>query len=305
MDIHEIDLQIQTSTSDGKLTPAECVGLAKKNGLHTIAITDHDTVAGVEEAEAEGEKLGVKVIPGIEISAEDHGVHILGFGVGIHHEPLLKMLAEFAEGRRNRAREMVERFATDGFSITWDDVMAESHGAVVGRPHIVDAILKRPENKKRLGGITNRGEFFKQFFGNSSKYYVRHAGISARDTIQLIHDAGGVAVWSHPPVPDFSGKYRELEEFLEELIGWGLDGVEALGPSLTAGDAKCLDRLAAQYQLLRTAGSDFHEVSDQGTKPWPRSASTIGEYPAYSFSTNGILEALDLAIQRRHNSSEH
>ena len=303
--MYDFDLQIQTTASDGKHTPTECVRMAKENGCRTIAITDHDTVTGVAEAMREGEKLGVKIIPGIEITAEDHHMHILGFGIDIYQESLLKLLDTFVVARRERAKEMVERLRADGFSVTWDDVLAESHGAVVGRPHIVDAILKRPENKQRLGGVSTKNDFFKQFFTDTSKYYVHHANISAEDTIRLIHDAGGVAIWSHPPIPQFSGKCREMEIFLRDLIGWGVDGVEALGPSLTADDAACLDRLANEYHLLRTAGSDFHEVSSPSDKLWPRSAATIGEYPIYGYSTEGIVEALERAIGDRRATSAH
>lgn len=305
MELHSFDFQIQTTASDGKHSSAECVRMAKQNGLHTIAITDHDTVAGVAEAMAEGEKLGVKVIPGIEISADEHHMHILGFGVDIHNPLLLASLAKSTAARRERAKEMVGRLAADGFSITWADVMAEAKGDVIARPHIVEAILKHPENKQKLGGVTTKGEFFKQFFGDNSKYYVYHPNISAKDAIHMIHDAGGIAIWSHPPIPDFLGKCQELEDFLKDLMGWGLDGLEAIGPFLTASDAECLDDLAKHYKLLCTAGSDFHEVADPGDKPWPRSAATIGEFPTYGYSLEGIVEGLLVAIRERHSSPVH
>ena len=111
--------------------------------------------------------------------------------------------------------------------------------------------------------------------------------------------AGGVAIWSHPPIPDFIGKCEELEAFLRELIGWGLDGLELYGPALTDADFACLEKLAASYGLLRTAGSDFHEASAVSSKPWPRSASTIGDFPAFGRALEGIMEALDGAMAER------
>ena len=279
--------------------------MAKKNGCRVIAITDHDTISGVEEAITTGVTLGVRVIPGIELSVEDHHIHILGLGIDTAYPPLLAMTQNLIVSRLARAQEMVKRFHEDGFLITWEDVTREAKGPVIARPHIVDAILKHPENIQKIGGPMTKNEFFRTYLYDTSKYYVHHSNISAKDAIRLIHDAGGIAIWSHPPIPAFQGNCAGLESFLKELLEWGLDGIEALGPSLTAGDTKCLDELSKRYSLLRTAGSDFHEQSDPGDTPWPRSAATIGEFPTYGYSTEGVVEAVDEAIAARHAERHH
>ncbi len=302
MDIHDFDFQIQTTASDGKQAPSECVRMAKENGCRVIAITDHDTVAGVREALQAGRELGIDVIPGIELSVEDNQIHLLGLGVDPGNPELLVATGEFAVSRELRAKEMVRRFAADGFVVSWENVMSEAKGAVVARPHIVDAILKRSENQKRLGGVSTKMEFFQKFFSDGSPYYVEHANISARDAIGLVRRAGGIAVWSHPPVPSFLEDCRGLEDFLKELIQYGLDGIEALGPSLTESMTCCLDTLASRYHLIRTGGSDFHEQQAPTKKAWPRSAVTIGEFPTYGFATVGIPEGVLRAIDDRHRT---
>ncbi len=295
-----IDLQIQTTASDGVHSPAECVRMAKQNGVHTIAITDHDTVAGVAEALAAGKELDVRVIPGIEISIQEHGMHLLGLGIDPANPELLAELKKTAENRLKAAKHMVENFQSDGWAVDWEDVVREAEGsAVVTRPHIVGAIMKRPENAAKLEGITTKHEFFQKHFTDESRYYVRASTITPAGAIALVHGAGGVAVWSHPPIPDFIGNCPALEEFLKELIGHGLDGLEVFGPSLTESDFHCLEGLAERYHLLTTAGSDFHEGRPPSQDPWPRSATTIGDYPTYGRSLDGILGRLDAAMGER------
>lgn len=285
--------------SDGKHTPAECVRMAKENGVHVIAITDHDTVAGVAEALRAGEETGVRVIPGIEISAQDHGVHLLGLGIDTEDRALRAALARASESRTNAAKEMVRRFQVGGFVVDWEDVLREAGSAIITRPHIVAAIMKRSENAAKLVGITTKHDFFEKYFQDTGPFYVRGSQVTAEQAIGLVRGAGGVAVWSHPPIPDFVGKCDELEAFLRELMRWGLDGLELYGPALTDADFACLEKLAANYRLLRTAGSDFHEASAASGKPWPRSASTIGDFPTFGRALEGIMEKLDGAMEER------
>lgn len=307
-DIHPIDLQIQTTASDGKHAPAECVAMAHANGVHTIAITDHDTVAGVAEALAAGHELGVRVIPGIEISIQEHGMHLLGLGVDTGNEALGAAMARAAANRLAAARQMTENFRADGWAIEWEDVLREAAvAALVTRPHLVSAIMKRPENRGRLAGVATKHDFFEKFFQDTSPYYVRASTINPPDAIRLVREAGGVAVWSHPPIPDFAGDCAGLESFLKELIAHGLDGIELFGPFLTETDMACLETLAARYHLITTAGSDFHEAYHPAGTAWPRSASTVGEYPTFgrTLDVEGMIAALDAVLARRRVTGLH
>lgn len=299
-DIHPFDFQIQTTASDGVHSPAACVAMAKENGVETIAITDHDTVAGVAEAITAGAELRVRVIPGIEISIQEHGMHLLGLGIETTNQPLAEALAQAAANRLAAAREMVENFNKGGFAIDWEDVLAKAGAsAVVTRPHIAAAIMARSENREKLEGIATKYEFFQRYFTDQSPYYVRASTINPEQAISLVHGAGGIAVWSHPPIPDFVGKCADLEQFLIQLISHGLDGLELFGAFLTEGDLICLESLVSRHHLLATAGSDFHERREFTNASWPRSAVMIGEFPTWGRDPSGIPQAIEAAIARR------
>lgn len=300
-----IDLQIQSTASDGIHTPRELIQMAKDQGLLVVSITDHDTVGGVEEALKAGENFGVRVIPGIEMSVEERGAHILGYGIDHKNPELLAELEKFRQGRIEGAKKMVENLKSAGFTLEWEDVMREAGGGVIARPHLAKAVLNRPENKEKLGSISTVYDFIRAYLTNESPHYVSRTHISAQDAITLIHKVGGVAIWSHPAV-HFSGNYEELEGFLKELIGWGINGLEVFSPSHTEDDIEFLQGLAVKYNLLRTAGSDFHEKdlgkkgadTDQGFVSL-RSANAVGDYGTYGFSTEDIIPKLDEAVEQR------
>lgn len=299
--MNTFDLQIQSTASDGKHSPRECVQMAKDQGLQVIAITDHDTVAGVVEALGTGRELGVRVIAGIEISVEEHGVHILGYGID-HQNPLLgKVTAQWKEERVSRLKEIMKNLkANDGFSVEWQDVLAEAGGAsVLTSPHLVYAVMKKPENKEKLARdeVESKQDFYKKYLAPGGPNDEKREHFSARQAIELIHAIGGAAIWSHPAV-HFERNYDGLEKFLTELVGWKIDGVEIFSPSHTEDDIEFLEGLARKYHLLRTAGSDFHateppsEPNERGLK----SAVKIGDYETFGFFTEDIVPKLDRAI---------
>lgn len=294
------DLQIQTTASDGKHSPRECVQMAKEQGLQVIAITDHDTVGGVREALRAGAEFGVRVVPGIEMSVEENDSHILGYGIDIANEALLVELEKFRQGRIEGAKKMVENLQQEGFVVEWKDVLRQATGGVVARPHIARAILARPENKEKLGPVSNFHDFIEKFLSNESPNFVRRAHISAKDAIALIHGAGGVAAWSHPAI-HFHENYEGLENFLKELTGWGIDGAEVFNPSHAEDDAEFLEGLVKKYNILRTAGSDFHEAGEHPSdrKSGLHSARFVGDYETYGFSAEDIMFKLDEAMERR------
>lgn len=298
--MNTIDLQIQSTASDGKHTSREIAAMARELGLSVIALTDHDTVAGVAEALKAGAEYGVRVIAGIEISIEEHGLHLLGYGIDHENTALLAQLAEAADNRIAGAKEMVQNLKNAGFVVEWEGVMRQATGAVIARPHIARAILAHPENKEKLGGIATMHDFIEAHLSNESPHYVRRARIAARHAIELIHKAGGVAVWSHPAI-HFHANTDELETFLRQLKEWGIDGIEVFNPSHTEDDAELLQGLAARYGLLRTAGSDFHEKGEHVADPVSglHSARALGDFETYGFSIDDVVPRLDEAIARR------
>ena len=268
-----------------------------------IALTDHDTVAGIAEVIGAGTVSGIRVIPGIEMSAEEHGTHILGYGIDYRGEEFLLQLERFKHDRVEGAVRMVENLKRAGFAVEWDDVLREATGAVIARPHIARAILKHPENKDILSGVSTSHDFIERFLSNQSPHYVHRAHITCREAIGLIHDVDGVAIWSHPAI-HFQGDPDGLEEFLKKLAGWGIEGIEVFNPSHTEDDVELLQHLAARYRILRTGGSDFHEKG--GHAPDSRglhAARTVGDFETYGFPIEDIIPALDLVMEKRKSAT--
>lgn len=303
--MNTFDLQIQSIASDGKHAPSEIVAMAAADGVSILSLTDHDTVAGVGEAVIKGEEAGVRVIPGIEMSVEEHNLHILGYGIDIRHPELLAALGDFKKSRIDGARKIVENLkANEGLAIEWADVEKEAeNSSTVTRPHIVSAVMKKPENKKKLeaDGVRDKNGFFEKYLLDTGRNFVSRAHISARDAIALIHSARGVAVWSHPVIPDFTGgKYDELEKFLESLLSWELDGLEVFSASHSEDDAEFLYGLTEKYRVLKTGGSDFHERGEHPRRAdGLHSADRIGDFETYGFPTGDITTRLFEAIARR------
>lgn len=296
--MNTFDLQIQSTASDGKHAPAEIVRMARERGVLTIAITDHDTVAGVNEAVNAGGDPAVRVIPGIEMSVEEHGLHILGYGIDCANEKLRGVLEESKQGRIAGAQKMVENLQRSGFTVTWDDVRKQASGAVVARPHLARAVLAHPENSAMLGSVSTVHDFIETFLSDENPNYVRRPHVSASTAIELIGRAGGVAIWSHPAI-HFRGRPDEFEQMLRQLMKWGIKGMEVFNPSHTEDDVECLEGLVTKYNLLCTAGSDFHEARPSARDlQGLHAAEFVGDYETYGFSTDGIIEKLDEAIKK-------
>ena len=291
--MNTIDLQVHSTASDGRHAPEEVVRMAKESGVNTIALTDHDTIKGLEAALRGGEVEDVKVIPGIEISVEDHGAHILGYGIDWKNPELLASLEQSEQDRIKSAKKTLENLKQLGFVVEWEDVLRETTGSVIGRPHISRAVLHRPENKAKLGSISTVGDFIQSYLLEDSPHYNKRRHTNFSEAIKLIHGAGGVVVWSHP-VLHFRNNYDGLEKFLGELCEMGLDGLEVFTSAHSEDEAEFVQNLAIAKNLLRTAGSDFHEANSATAK--------IGGYETYGFSTEDIMPKLEEAISKRKSA---
>ncbi|MEK7090272.1 MAG: PHP domain-containing protein, partial [Patescibacteria group bacterium] len=215
--MNKIDLQIQSTASDGKYSPVELVDMAKKNGLHTIAITDHDTVGGVKEALARALMTGLRVIPGIEmsVSLENKELHILGYSIDIDNENLLRRLAHFQDDRVRRMQRIVENLQKIGFKISFEDVQKQAKGSMA-RPHVAMAVMANPENKELLGEINSVHDFIENYIVPGKPGYAEREYVSSVEAISLIHEAGGIAIWSHPAI-HFAENPNQLETTLQKL----------------------------------------------------------------------------------------
>ncbi len=242
----QADLHAHTTASDGQLTPVALVELAREIGLETIAITDHDTTAGITAAQAAAPP-GFRVIPGVELSAEDANgdVHMLGYHLDITHEVFQRRLEEFRIRRYHRAQAMVDKLATLGIQLDWQRVEAQADGGAIGRPHIARAMME-------AGYVASVKEAFERYISNDGPGYVSRQRLSPEESIEMIHMAGGVAVLAHPI---FVADYAVM---IERLRPAGLDGIEVAYPNHSPELEAELREIAQRHGLLITGGSDFH-----------------------------------------------
>ena len=301
--MNKIDLQIQSTASDGKYAPAKLVEMAKENGLETIAITDHDTVNGVKEAIDKGDELGVRVIPGIEMSVhlDKKELHILGYGIDIENSRLLDNLARFQDDRVRRMQRIIENLQKMGFKITFEDILKQAKGTMA-RPHVAMAAMANPENKPLLGGIDSVHSFIENYLVPGKPGYADREYVPAKEAIELIHEARGVAVWSHPAI--HFDNFDQLEETLRKMISLNIDGLEAFSPSHTKENAEKLLELAKKYELIFTAGSDFHqETPNRETPEGQRPAQTVGDFNTFGYNIDPVIPELDRVIKKQNQTA--
>ncbi len=243
-----VDLHLHTWVSDGDLSPAQVVEAAINARLDVISITDHDTAAGVAEALERAVDEPIEVVPGIEVSCrnEETEFHILGYWIDPTAQSILDHQATAATRRSTRMVAMIERLQGLGIGITYEDVQAAAGPTVraLGRPHLARAL--------HAGRHTRfYGEAFVRFIGDSGPAFVAEGFPTPREATDVIHAAGGQAVWAHPPLAEF-------DRYLPELVVAGLDGIECFRPGAEWADTTELEAAAAAHGLLTTGGSDWH-----------------------------------------------
>jgi predicted metal-dependent phosphoesterase TrpH len=245
-----IDLHTHTTASDGSMTPEELVRHAYEKGLAAIAITDHDAMDGIEQALDEGRKLGIEVIAGVEISVDfDPEMHLLGYFLNGHYEPILKSLEELRLMREHRNPKIIRKLNELGFDITMEEVNKKSDGVNVGRPHIARALL----DKGYVGSIA---EAFEKYLSTGKPAYFKKDKLSPEEGVALIARSGGSPVLAHPVYLDMAG--IDLEQLLPRLKAAGLKGIEAVYSENTKEQTAKLLKLAEANGLAVTGGSDFH-----------------------------------------------
>jgi predicted metal-dependent phosphoesterase TrpH len=258
----DFDLQSHSVHSDGALPPAEVVALAAAAGMRLMALTDHDTVDGVAEALAAAAHHGVRCSPAAELSAVDgefEDLHVLGYELR-HDDPGLRdTLADFRADRGRRIAAMADRLEEHGFALSRDELEARAlAGSPLGRPHLADAVLRHPDNaaKLRAEGIAGKDELFPAYLVPGARAYVARSRPSVTQAIEVIHAAGGLAVWAHP--------FWDVEEpdtaltALERFAAAGLDGVECFYATHSEEQTRLLHDAAGRLGLLTTGSSDFH-----------------------------------------------
>lgn len=244
-----VDLHTHSTASDGSRSPADVVREAKRVSLAAIALTDHDTLDGIAEATATGAALGVRVIPGVELSAVEGDVetHILG----LHLSDLAEMetrLVTLREMRHTRAERIVARLNELGVRIEFSSVLEQAKGGAIGRPHVARAMIAE-------GWAVDFRDAFERYLGNGRPAYVPKERLAVSDAIELIHRAGGLAILAHPA---HSGTRDRIEAFARQ----GIDGVEVRHPSHSPDDVSRIFALVEHFALVPSGGSDWHGASD-------------------------------------------
>jgi 3',5'-nucleoside bisphosphate phosphatase len=243
---------VHSTASDGSLSPESVVGRALAAGLGAIALTDHDTLAGVPEATVAGERLGLRVIGGCEFSsAAPWGeMHVLGYFLPPQSPELEAFLERCRADRVRRGREMVTRLQALGVDLDFEDVLRESRGGAVGRPHVARAVVRR-------GGAADVGQAFDRYIGRGRPAYVDKVLPRFREITELVHGVRGIVSVAHL-------KERGTRSFLERLKHEGLDAVETRHPSHDPELSARLSEIALRLGLERTGGSDWHGDPEPG-----------------------------------------
>jgi hypothetical protein len=257
-----IDLHIHTNASDGQYTPSEVIQIARSRHLDIIAITDHDTTAGIEPALAAA-RIGLtdmrqpQIIAGIELSAEETyfdaakgrerelDVHILGYFLDLDAPSFQDRLREFRLDREGRGQRILDKLAELGMPLSWERILEIAEGGSVGRPHIARALIE-------AGYCENTKEVFDRYLYTGGPAYVARERLTPEGAVALIHEAGGAAVMAHPSLVD------NYSAMVERLVAAGLDGVEVVHPQNSEDVRLNLRGLAKRYDLIMTGGSDFH-----------------------------------------------
>lgn len=251
-----IDLHVHSVCSDGTFTPEELVELALNNDLIAFALTDHDTVDGVERAILAAKDRNVEVIPGIELSCEytiaperKKEIHILGYQLDWKHPGLCEALTAVADERDNRNRKMCANLSAAGYPIDYDSLVARFGNKILTRAHFARFLLEQ-------GAIPSLDAAFKKILAQDGPYFVMRKYLTPKKGIELIRQAGGIPVLAHPLLYKMS--VTEIRNMIVELKEYGLKGIEALYSRNRGTDEAFVRKLADEYDLFITGGSDFH-----------------------------------------------
>ncbi len=272
-----IDLHVHTTMSDGTCSPSEVVSIARDKNLEAIAITDHDTVSGVDEAIEAGHKCGLEIIPGVEISgASDHGIlHVLGYFIDYKNPSLLEQLDYLRKKRKERILEILGKLLENNVFISEADVERESNGGSPGRPHLANLMYVN-------GYVKSRQDAFDKYLRKGARAYVPKVKLEASKAIKLINDAGGIAAIAHPHSLNIQD-HDKLLEVIRFLVDMGMKAIEAYYPAHTPEQTEMFLSIAGKLNLIVTGGTDFHGANKPGIE--------LGVFPGvdhipYSVVTN-------------------
>jgi len=245
------DLHLHSCHSDGSLTPAEIITMAGHRGLSALSLTDHDTIAGLEEAGEESRKAGITFIPGIELGINygQSEIHLLGYGIDTRIRRLRETLDRLATERFERMEKMVGRLRRQGVPADFEEVRSMAGGNILSRLHLATYLFEKKF-------VQSRDEAFQRYIGNGGPAYVRRRHLNLKAALDLIIGSGGFPVLAHPAL-------TRRDDLIEYLVRLGVRGIEVYYPRHSFGDVSRYLKICRRYGLVATGGSDFHG----GAKP--------------------------------------
>mgnify|MGYP002857181240 CR=1 FL=1 len=246
-----IDLHVHSSASDGQYTPSQIIQKAVEKNISVLALTDHDTISGNDEAQAEAEKLGIKFIPGIELSINfpTGEFHLLGLGLKTISPYFQQVLNAVVENRQIRNEKIINLMQADGVQITLEEMYREFPNTILGRPHFASMLVKK-------GVVKHRQQAFDRFLAHGRPWYIKKIGTNLDDAIVAIKESGGAPVIAHPMSLFLS--WGKLPDTLKNFYDRGVVGLEAFHPGARVSECLRLEELAQKIGYFVTAASDFH-----------------------------------------------
>lgn len=249
-----VDLHVHSTKSDGSFTPAELVEYALEKGLSAFALTDHDTVEGIDEAILAAAGTSLRVIAGVELSTDYQGrdIHILGLFIDWKNKEFVERLNTFRDARHNRNKKMCQKLCDTGISISMDELHAANPDSVITRAHYAKFLLEK-------GYVKSMPEAFERYIGDHAPCFVSREKVTPCDAVKLILYAGGIPILAHPILYGMGNDSLNL--LISALKDAGLAGIEAIYSTYTQHDEQQMRQLASQYDLLISGGSDFHGIN--------------------------------------------
>jgi predicted metal-dependent phosphoesterase TrpH len=273
-----LDLHLHSTVSDGRLTPAELVRLAHTQGVDVMALTDHDSTDGVTEAIAVGTGIGIRVIPGIELSTDvpTASIHVLGLFLDYEQPVFQAMVHRFRDARLERAQHMVDALAALHAPVRLERVLEIAGEGSVGRPHVAQALLE-------AGHVESIAQAFERYLNRDGPAYFEGFRLEPAEAVRLIHSVGGLASWAHPYQMDG----RDWRTYLALMLEADIDGIEAYyGKPYPAEAVQALLETCAEHALVPTVGSDYHGFASMDALP-----GSVASPP-------GLLERLEARVSR-------
>lgn len=246
-----VDLHVHSTASDGSYTPQQLVKAAQKCGLNAFALTDHDTIKGIDDAILAAKGTSLEIIPGVEISTsyKDKEIHIVGLFIDHHNTEFIDGLGSEIKRRSARNELMIKKFNEYGIPISMEELASMFPESVITRAHFATFLTKK-------GYVEDNNEAFSKYLGDGKPFYIPRERKTTKEAIELIKSAGGVAVLAHPLLYHLT--MGEIRELCRELIGYGLTGIETMYSTYKGFDEQNVRAIAKEFNLLESGGSDFH-----------------------------------------------